>query len=264
MPWTTAAFVIAALTLAGLPPFSGYWSEKHILEAAVTKQPGWAIVLLVLITLAGVYIGRAAMATFGLWRKTEQSAKVQISWIMLAPLGALAAAAAAFGWLVEQPVASVLPWPTLTHSGRWWWTAGAIAASITGLSLGAWRVRRRPVPAFGTWARALGQTVHSVTAMVSRTIRSASMACGTLEGGFDQFAYSIAKTALAMAEGTRIGEDRIIWIGNDRLAYTLNQAGARLGLLEGGKVSLYAASVFVWVLCASLMIALLTCLISVS
>ncbi len=35
LPWSAVAFAVAAVALAGIPPFSGFWSEDAILAAAV-------------------------------------------------------------------------------------------------------------------------------------------------------------------------------------------------------------------------------------
>ena len=67
MPLTAFAFVAAALTLAGLPPLSAFWSEEAILAQAATRQPSALPLVVLLIFLAGVYIGRAAVSTFAPW-----------------------------------------------------------------------------------------------------------------------------------------------------------------------------------------------------
>jgi NADH-quinone oxidoreductase subunit L len=256
LPWTTVAFTIAAFALAGLPPFAGYWSEEKILEAAVAKQAGWGIVLLILIALAGVYIGRATMTTFGSRREAAQGGAPQRLWIMRLPMLALAAAAAGLGWVVEQPVTGLLPWPEPARASEWWWTAGAIAASIAGLGFGAWRVRREPLPAFGAWAGTLSESVHWLADGAAGAARAAGAASNMLERGFDRAAYGAAQAASMLAVAVRIGEDRGVWIANDRFAWSLGEAGSRLRRLESGKVFLYSAGVFGWTMLASVTIAL--------
>jgi NADH-quinone oxidoreductase subunit L len=255
LPWATAAFVAAALALAGLPPFSGYWSEEHILAAAA-PHAGWAIVLLVLIALAGVYIGRAIMATFGPWRQTRRTEPARRPWIMLVPAMALAIAALVLGWLIDQPVAGVLPFGETASTTAWWWTAGAIVASVVGLVFGAGRTLHGPAPALGTWPGTLGTGVHRLAEAAAHAALSISAAASAIERGFDRIARGAATAAWDMARGIRIGEDRGVWIGNDRFAWALGAAGARLRPLENGKVFWYSAGVFGWTLLAGITIAL--------
>lgn len=256
LPWTTAAFVAAALALAGLPPFSGYWSEERILVAAATHAGWWAIVLLVLIALAGVYIGRAAMATFGPWRQAQHPEPSRRRWIMLAPTVALAIAALVLGWVIDQPVADVLPFGETSSAMGWWWTFGAIVASVVGLAFGAGRALRGPAPALEAWPGALGAGVHRLADATVHAALSISAGACAIERGFDRIARGAATAAWAMARGVRIGEDRGVWIGNDRFAMALGAAGARLRPLESGKVFWYSAGVFGWTLLAGLTIAL--------
>jgi NADH-quinone oxidoreductase subunit L len=255
LPWTTAAFVAAALALAGLPPFSGYWSEERILAAAA-PHAGWAIVLLVLITLAGVYIGRAAIATFGPWRQIGDAEPSRRPSTMLAPTVALAIAALALGWLIHRQVAGVLPFGEVPPATRWWWTAGAIVASVVGLVFGAGRALHGPARALGTWPGALGAGVHRLADAAAYAALSISAAANAIERGFDRLAQGVASAARAMAHGVRIGEDRGVWIGNDRFAWALGATGARLRPLESGKVFWYSAGVFGWTLLAGTTIAL--------
>ncbi|HET6906952.1 MAG TPA: NADH-quinone oxidoreductase subunit L [Rhodanobacteraceae bacterium] len=257
LPWATAAFIAAALALSGLPPFSGYWSEERILEAAVAAHTGWAIVLLVLIALAGIYIGRAAMATFGPWREMRNDDASRKPWIMLVPTLALAIAALALGGSLKNPVSHVLLFAESSAPPAWWWQAGAIVASVAGLAFGAWRTRRGPVPAFGGWAGVLGTSVQRIADAAARTGDSLGAASRTLEHVLDRLAQAVVAAAWSLARGARTAEDRGLSVGNDRLAWALGAAGARLRPLESGKVFLYTAGVFGWTLLAGIVITLI-------
>ena len=257
LPWTTAAFVAAALALAGLPPFSGYWSEERILAAAVTTHTGWAIALLVLIALAGVYIGRAAMATFGPWREMRNDDLSPKSWTMLVPTVALAIATLVLGWLIDRPITGVLPFGGSPPATDGWWTAGAIAASVVGLAFGTWRARRGPEPALGEWPGVLAAGVHKLADATVQAAWSISAEVCAFERGFDRLARGLATATWTMAQGTRIAEDRGVWVGNDRFAWALGAAGARLRPLENGNVSWYSAGVFGWTLLAGFVIVLI-------
>lgn len=280
LPWTAAAFAVAACALAGVPPFAGYWSEEGILAALEEKQTGWAIVLLGVIALAGVYIARAAIGTFGPWREAERLEGPKPSWLMQLPMLALAGAAATLGVLIG-PAARVLPWPESVPASEWGWTAAAIAASVAGLSVGVWRIRRQPVPALGAWASALSQALQTSAVAVAGAVRRAGRICAVLEGridgaavaaveamrstgrtcaaiedGVDRLARASARATLSLAAVVRHGEDDGFWVGNDRFARALDAAGASTTRLESGKIFLYSAGVFAWALFAAIGVAL--------
>ena len=65
MPFTAAGFGIAWLTIAGLPPFSGFWAKDGVLAAAFYNHDYgvWAIGLLAAL-LTGFYMTRETMLVF--------------------------------------------------------------------------------------------------------------------------------------------------------------------------------------------------------
>ncbi len=101
MPWTTACFFIATLTITGLAPFSGFFSKDDILHGALGARLagyGWVgPTAYVLGSLAAVctafYMSRAYLLTFT--GERSKDARVphahESSWVMVAPLVILAA-----------------------------------------------------------------------------------------------------------------------------------------------------------------------------
>jgi NADH:ubiquinone oxidoreductase subunit 5 (subunit L)/multisubunit Na+/H+ antiporter MnhA subunit len=63
MPITAAAFLIAALSASGIPPFSGFASKLMIYEAALTAQGPYASMYIIYCFLA-IYAGVITLATF--------------------------------------------------------------------------------------------------------------------------------------------------------------------------------------------------------
>ena len=66
MPWTTLTFVIGALALAGMPPFSGFWSKDDILM--VLWNGGHYVPLLLALAAAALtafYMTRLCVRVFG-------------------------------------------------------------------------------------------------------------------------------------------------------------------------------------------------------
>ena len=64
MPITAATFIVGWLAIAGVPPFSGFFSKDEILAAAMDKSPAlWAVGLLTAL-LTAFYMSRQVFLTF--------------------------------------------------------------------------------------------------------------------------------------------------------------------------------------------------------
>jgi len=106
MPWTTATWVIGALSLAGIPPLAGFWSKDEILLSALDNGH---IVLLVaglaVAALTAFYMGRITFIAFfakpGLTSKSPHAH--ESSPVMLVPLVVLATLAALVGFVGAPP-----------------------------------------------------------------------------------------------------------------------------------------------------------------
>lgn len=108
LPFAGAAFLVAALSLAGVPPLSGFLSEEAILAVASRHGPGTGSLVVLLVLLGGIYIGRAGAATFlGGRRGTVGPRKPR--WAMRTGMGLLALAAAGLGWLLAGRFGAALP-----------------------------------------------------------------------------------------------------------------------------------------------------------
>ena len=107
MPWTFVTFLVAALSISGVPPLAGFWSKDEILNAAWTEEKGvYALAVmasfltalyifrLVFLTFAGQYRGGAAGeqgGTGGHGDTPHESPAVMIAPMVLLALGAFAA-----------------------------------------------------------------------------------------------------------------------------------------------------------------------------
>ena len=119
MPWTFSTFTIGGLAIAGIPPFSGFWSKDEILAAAWHYEKGVYILGILAAFLTSIYIFRLIFITFlGSYRggeepqhgehvpdEPEESPKV-----MVIPMVILAAGAFAAG-LANLPEFSILGIP---------------------------------------------------------------------------------------------------------------------------------------------------------
>ena len=108
MPKTYLLFLVGALSLAGIPPFSGFFSKDPVIAAALARGDGfgWLMYALALIGtfLTGVYTFRLVFRVFGgepteFVRTTFDPHHGEGPLVMLVPVGVLAALATIGGFL---------------------------------------------------------------------------------------------------------------------------------------------------------------------
>jgi NADH-quinone oxidoreductase subunit L len=166
LPWTTALMWIATLAIAGIPPFSGFFSKDEILTAAFARgstQPIWLVFWVLGLSaalLTAFYMTRLMLYTFHGPNRTgekEQTHLHEAPWIMTRPLVVLGLLSAAGGllnvpelyhggawlhhWLepVTQASAGLLPEAHLSSGTEWALVAVAVAVAVIGM-VGAWRL----------------------------------------------------------------------------------------------------------------------------
>lgn len=276
MPITAGVFGASALALAGFPPFAGFWSEEKILGAAQAHGTGWGLLMLVLIFLAGVYIGRAGWAAFGNWPDAPSPEGRRPTAVMLAPMLLLGLGAVAMGYVLTSPVEHVIGFSAAKHTlGLWRWAA--IAASAVGLAIGALRVRTAgPAPVLGGWPKRVVSFTDRLARVPSRAAMRVASATNPLERGLDAGASELGQGALGAGNGAQRAEGGLDagtrWFGAaamrtadatdaaertgfgrglDAAAYALRRAGRRLRALQTGQLPQYTFSLVVWVLLAT-------------
>jgi len=104
LPWTYGTFLVAALALCGVPPFSGAASKELILASAVRSgHITWAWIGLVGVFLTTLYIGRLIVVVFwGQPRSDLAERPERVPMVMKGPMLALAVPcllAGGWGWL---------------------------------------------------------------------------------------------------------------------------------------------------------------------
>jgi NADH-quinone oxidoreductase subunit L len=188
LPWTAGLMWIATLAIAGVPPFSGFFSKDEILGAAFargTVQPVWLVFWglgLTAALLTAFYMTRLMLYTFHGPNRTGAEAQTHLHeapWVMTGPLVVLGVLSAVGGiinvpelwggsarlhrWLepVTRPGAALLPEAHLAHATEWTLVAIAVAVAIAGI-VGAWRLLKpealvpaRMAPAERGFARVL-------------------------------------------------------------------------------------------------------------
>lgn len=106
MPITSFTFIIAWLSIAGLPPFSGFWSKGDVLAGAYQSSVIlWAIGALTAV-LTAYYMGREVYLVFYGGQRFDSSTHVHESpKIMTIPLVILAVLAT-FGGALDLPISN--------------------------------------------------------------------------------------------------------------------------------------------------------------
>ena len=257
MPLTALTFVAAALSLAGLPPFSAFWSEEAILRFAVAASPGWGILLIIFVFLAGVYISRAAVSTLATWPGAPQPAAHDPSIRMTGSMLLLALAACGLGWALSGRLEAGLGFPSGPELA-WGWSLIAVLATLIGLGWGGWHaLRKGPAPIFGSFPRVLEQTLDVVTNSPAQLAIVLATGLNTVEAGLDQIVRMLGAATLALADTADVTDTHGISLGVDRLSNLLSATGERLRQLQSGKIYFYTLAVFVWLLAAGIVGALL-------
>lgn len=154
MPFTSAAWVVGVIALAGIPPLAGFWSKDLVLESVFHASPGVGILLFGASAVTAFYCARSTRLVFfgepapGL-HPHESGA------MMLVPLGVLGAAAVTLGFagapmaellgqehepLVVAVSAAAVGLAAVGAGIGWWVTAGRQGDVRTESSLGGtWR-----------------------------------------------------------------------------------------------------------------------------
>ena len=168
MPYTAVTFIIGWLAIAGVPPFSGFWSKDEILLFAFDKSPILWAVGLVTALLTAYYMTRQVLMVFfseARWKDTpevddhgapadhgehgahgEPHESPPIMWIPLVVLAALAAVGGVLNTpfshkskFLEQWLAPVTEEAErqldVTTGTKWVLACIAVAAALVGISL---------------------------------------------------------------------------------------------------------------------------------
>lgn len=109
MPITYGTFMIGALALAAIPPFSGFYSKDAIIEAVKLCQLPGASYAYFCVTagafITALYIFRAVFLTFhGPERFVLEGKPRESRWVVLFPLVALAIPSVIIGFLLVSPM----------------------------------------------------------------------------------------------------------------------------------------------------------------
>ncbi len=255
MPVTYAAFLVGWLAIAGVPPFSGFWSKGDVLVNAFSKSPAlWALAALTAV-LTAYYMGREFFLAFygrDRWISAGIPAPRESRWVMTAPLLVLGVASALGGMLnlpfhpdwdflerwLDPVVGANLLHPNVTTGGQWALEVTDAVLAFAGVFMAGrlWgRVWERPglEPLFlrrGWWIDA------GIDAFISRpSEKLATFSAADIEGGVIDGAVNGVAT-LVRSGGSQLRKLQTGYLRNYALglslgavailAYLLTRAGS--------------------------------------
>ncbi len=250
MPWTTAAFSVGALALAGVFPFSGFWSKDEVLTA-IWRQGHYVAYGAALLTalLTAFYVGRMWLRVFGSSYACSLAGEGHRE--MLAPMYVLAALTVGIG-AFSPAFAALLGeqghWPSVAIAGA------SSAAALAGL-LAAWwvyglrRVDSGAVRARFSWLYgALTNRLYFDAAYGALAVRGYT-ALARAAAWFDRVAVDGVVDGAAAAWGSLTGaarwtDERVVDAAVDGVGVGVKAAGAGARRLQAGRVQTYQRLVF--------------------
>jgi NADH-quinone oxidoreductase subunit L len=247
MPWTSATFTIGSLALAGIFPFSGFWSKDEILTVLLHEHH----YVVFTIALAGAfltafYVTRLWFRVFAGPPQTEGLHEANAS--MIAPMVVLAAITTVIG--VWSPGFSAF----LGHEGEWPNIAIALTGTAVGLSgfaLGYWVYGRRSVVLntrslkrrMGYSYDALTQKLYFDLTYDTFIIRPYMVVCGWLAAFdarvIDGAVNGVARAWVALSSGAWVFDARAVDGAVNGAAHAVREVGSRLRRVESGRIQTY-------------------------
>lgn len=124
MPWTMAAFSLAAFGMIGLPPLTGFISKWYLGVGAAETGQYWAIAVLVASTVLNtayflpVIYSAWLESSSGVWAEQRPVTRFEADWLMLFPTLALASLVLILGLFAGLEI-SPLGWAEFIAAEEW-------------------------------------------------------------------------------------------------------------------------------------------------
>ncbi len=124
MPWTMAAFSLAAFGIIGLPPLAGFVSKWYLGVGAIEVGQPWVVAVLVASTVlnASYFLPVIYTAYFGdppeEWTEKRPPGRFEADWLLLFPTLAIASFVLLVGIFASVEI-SPLEWARLVASREW-------------------------------------------------------------------------------------------------------------------------------------------------
>lgn len=247
LPVTTVAFTAGSLALAGIVPFSGFWSKDEILTVLMHEHQYVAFALaLVAAFITAFYVARLWFRVFT--GPEQQQGLHEAHRSMLAPMVVLAAITAVIGLAgprIGEFLGHEIPWPELLTAGL------SSAVALAGIALG-WYVYGRRTAVLNTtelkrrhpWIYGIlvnkyyfdltyGYFAVGGYTAVARVLSAAD--ARVIDGAVNGAASLWRRTA----EGGWSFDSGVIDRAVNGVAAAVKQAGASLRTLQSGRVRSY-------------------------
>jgi NADH-quinone oxidoreductase subunit L len=143
IPWTYATMMCAAVAIAGIPPFAGFFSKDAILLAAYHHAPWMYWLGVITAGMTAFYVFRAMfLAFFGEYRGDAHPHESPT--VMLAPLAVLALLSVGGGLLFKVPEFLSTIFPAMEVPENTGLMAISVAAGAIGILAAWWMYIARP------------------------------------------------------------------------------------------------------------------------
>jgi NADH-quinone oxidoreductase subunit L len=143
IPWTYATMMCAAVAIAGIPPFAGFFSKDAILLAAYHHAPWMYWLGVITAGMTAFYVFRAMfLAFFGEYRGDTDPHESPT--VMLAPLAVLALLSVGGGLLFRVPEFLSTIFPAMEVPENTGLMAISVAAGAIGILAAWWMYMARP------------------------------------------------------------------------------------------------------------------------
>ena len=141
LPVTHITFLIACLAIAGIPPFSGFFSKDEILAAAFHHDKIIFITLWIVAGLTAFYMFRLYFTVFWGKERAYEHKPHEASWVMTLPLVLLALFTCFTGFI---PFSNFISSDNLAFAAHIDWSiaASGIAVALVGISVAALLYRK--------------------------------------------------------------------------------------------------------------------------
>ncbi len=247
LPITSLAFASGSLALAGIVPFSGFWSKDEILTVLLHEHQYVAFgIALLAAFITAFYVARLWFRVFT--APTQQAELHEGHRSMLAPMVVLAAITAVIGFFgptLGGFLGHEIPWPALGTAGI------STAAALAGIALG-WYVYGRRTSVLNT--QAIKQRFpHAYGVLTNKYYFDLTYGYFVV-GGYGAFARGLAVFDARVVDGVVNGaaaawravasggwtfDGRVVDGAVNGAAAAVKAAGARMRTLQTGSVRGY-------------------------
>ncbi len=259
MPTTFVTYLIGSAALAGVPPFSGFFSKDELIVAAFHNHTYWLMVVLLLgAAVTAFYTMRMILLTFyGEYRGHGHPHESPVS--MTAPLVALAGATAALGWLGFGPFKAVFfDWVHFGQPEHVTFVLGIAILSILVVVVGAgasyrlyaeWS-ERDPLRALGGAYTLLENKYYLDDLYLNGVVfpirdRASAGVNWINRSVLDGAVNGMALVARALAAVVNLFDRSVVDGAVNGVGTAAGFLGGRLRYLQSGRVQRYAAFLFV-------------------